>query len=123
MPLIPETDQEYLDSKQFNYELSQYGPEIHLILKQWGFPPAYNPREGDVLIRILPGYPMTPLDMFWTYPDIRLANGSWPAASEVHENLGGRNWQRWSRHTAWRPGIDDLRSFLTSVIAEINKGI
>jgi len=63
---------------------------------------------------------MTPWDMFWVSPTIRLRTGTYPPASETFETFLGRTWQRFSRHLpSWRPGIDSLRSFLPLVLAEL----
>lgn len=123
MPLIPQSDEEYLKQRGFDYQLKPAGSEVHLVIKDWPFPDAYSVRTAEILIRILPGYPGSPLDMFWTIPDVRLASGAWPQAAEVHEIHDGRNWQRWSRHTEWRAGIDNLRTFITGMTMEINRGI
>jgi Prokaryotic E2 family E len=125
MPLIPHGDEEYLRERGFDYQLKQVGQEVSLVLQNRPFPQAYNPRSADVLIRIPPGYPLSQLDMFWTSPDIKLAaSGAWPQAADVHETYDGTNWQRWSRHTPeWRAGVDNLRTFITAITAEINRGI
>ncbi len=124
MALIPKADEDFLHEKQFNYELNQAGSEIHLVFREYSFPSTYTPTKADLLIIIPPAYPMAALDMFWTFPDVKLANGAWPQASEHHETKpDGRNWQRWSRHIEWRSGVDTLRSFIAAVISEINKGI
>jgi hypothetical protein len=124
MPLIPQSDEDYLDDRAFDYELNKVENEVYLVLRQWPFPEAYAPRVADVLIRILPGYPLSPLDMFWTSPDVKLVNGAWPQAADVHENHAGQVWQRWSRHTQeWRAGIDNLRTFITAIKMEINRGL
>ena len=124
MPIIPQGDEDYLKERSFDYQLKQAGGEIHLVLRDWAFPAAYNPRSADLLIRIPAGYPLSQLDMFWTFPDIKLASGGWPQAAEVHEINDGRNWQRWSRHTQeWRAGVDNLRTFITAVTMEINRGV
>lgn len=124
MPLIPQSDEDYLKDRAFDYQLRQVGSEVHLIIRNWPFPESYSPRAADILIRIMPGYPLNQLDMFWTSPDVRLANGAWPQAAEVHESYEGRIWQRWSRHTQeWRAGVDNLRTFMTAVTMEINRGL
>lgn len=125
MALIPERDEEYLKGKGFRYDLTQAGAETHLVMHDWPFPSAYNVRTADLLIRIPAGYPMTALDMFYTFPTIMLATGGYPAGSQQMENHNGRTWQRWSRHHAsgWRPGVDDLRTFITAMVVEIQKGI
>ena len=121
--MIPQEDERFLREKAYPYEVRQVGSEIHVVLKTWPFPATYVPQQADVLIRLLPGYPMTPIDMFWTSPDIKLANGAWPLSSSTYETHGGRTWQRWSRHTEWRSGVDTLRTFITAMNAEINRGI
>lgn len=123
MALIPESEERYLQDKQFQYEIKQVGPEIHLILHAWPFPEAYTPTTADVLIRIPPGYPMAQLDMFYTNPTIMRTTGAFPEACQNMETHGDRTWQRWSRHHPWRSGIDNLRTFITAMTVEINKGI
>ncbi len=123
MALIPENDEEYLKQKGFDYEIKQDGAETHVTLKAWVFPEVYTPRTADILIRLMPGYPLTPVDMFWTTPDIRLASGGYPQAADVHETPGGGRWQRWSRHNQWRAGVDDLRTFIRAMAEEIKRGI
>lgn len=124
MALIPPEDEDYLKKREGQYELKEAGSDIHLVLKNWPFPEAYSPRSADILIIIPAGYPNAGLDMFWTYPDIKLVNGGWPTAAEYHKAYGDRTWQRWSRHYhGWRAGVDDLRSFIRSMEQEINLGI
>ncbi len=125
MALIPKSDEDYLREKGFDFEIKQEGNEVHVVLRNWKLSSVYTPTTADVLIRLLPNYPSTQLDMFWTIPDVKLAStGSWPTAAAEHETYGGRSWQRWSRHTPeWRPGIDSLRTFITAISAEINRGI
>lgn len=124
MALLPQSDEDYLKDRGFDYQLKQVGSEIYLIIKGWSFPAAYTPNSADLLIRIQPGYPLTQLDMFWTIPDVKLKSGPWPQAAEVHETYDGKSWQRWSRHTPeWRAGVDNLRTFITAVTTEINRGL
>jgi hypothetical protein len=125
MSLVPQKDDLYLRERGFNYELKQLSNEVHLVIRGWEFPPAYNPRTADVLIRIPPTYPLNKLDMFWTLPDVKLAaTGAWPEASAEHETHDGRTWQRWSRHVEeWRPGVDSLRTFIAAITNEISRGV
>jgi hypothetical protein len=123
MSLIPVRDEEFLKASGFEFELTQPG-DIHLVLKGWDFPEAYSPGKADILIVIPPGYPMTPLDMWWTSPTVKLGNGALPQASEHHQRYGERQWQRWSRHyQPWRAGVDDLRSFIAAMNKEILLGV
>lgn len=123
--LLPEIDREFLIAKEYTFDVHPNGGEIHLIIRAFAFPSIYVPTSADLLILVPAGYPNSQLDMFWTYPDIKLANGSWPAQAEHHETRGDRSWQRWSRHSPqpWRPGVDCLKTFMASVRKEIAKGM
>ncbi len=122
MPLIPEDDIEFLKEKEFDYELLQSDKEIHLIIHRFPFGP-YAPKEADILIRLLSGYPQTAVDMFYTIPDVKLPSGSFPQNCNQHVTVGNKLWQQWSRHLTWRSGVDSLRNFIAAVSAEISKGI
>jgi hypothetical protein len=74
------------------------------------------------MIRIPQQYPITPLDMWYCDPPIRIAaTGQFALASEVMEPHLGRTWQRFSRHlnNGWRPGVDSLRSFFALIQSEL----
>lgn len=123
--LLPESDREYLDEKELAYEVIPAGGELLLIIHETTFPEAYTPRTADLLIVIPAGYPNAQLDMFWTQPDVKQVSGAWPDRSDQHQDYAGKSWQRWSRHfqQAWRPGVDCLRTFISSVRMEIAKGV
>ena len=121
--LLPESDREFLDEKGYDFSLSQVGGNTHLIIHQVELTEAYTPRVVDLLIMIPPGYPNANVDMFWTRPVVTLANGAVPRATEHRQTYEDVEWQRWSRHIAWRAGVDDLRSFLTAAKRELSKGI
>jgi hypothetical protein len=83
---------------------------------------GFAPSPIDLMVRIPPQYPLTPLDMWYCDPAIRIAStGQFAVASEATESHAGRNWQRFSRHLngTWRPGVDSLRSFFTHIQREL----
>ena len=123
--LLLDGDRDYLDSKGLNYEVAPNGGGLLLVVYDFQLPEMYNPKAVHLLVIIPAGYPNACPDMFWTIPDVKLQNGSFPRAAEHHEVHGGRNWQRWSRHFTgrWRAGIDNMRSYFASVRAELRKGI
>lgn len=120
---LPENDIEFLAEKGYHYQLVVNGSGWYLIISHFPIPEAYLPFEADLLINIVAGYPNNPLDMFWTIPDVKLVNGNWPNAGDVHETHNGLTWQRWSRHYTWRPGVDNLRTFISAINRELVKGI
>jgi Prokaryotic E2 family E len=83
---------------------------------------GFSPPKTDLMIRVPPQYPMTPLDMWYCDPPIRIAaTGQFAQASEVMENFLGRSWQRFSRHLngTWKPGLDSIRSFFVFIQREL----
>ncbi|MFZ0819851.1 MAG: E2/UBC family protein [Candidatus Acidiferrales bacterium] len=121
--LLPESDIEYLNLKEFKCELRVHGSDIHLIIDEFELPAAYTPRNCRLLLKLPAGYPNTNPDMFWTRPDIRLTSGEFPVAANVQETFVDGNWQRWSRHTnTWRSGVDNIQSKLRAVRTELDKG-
>ena len=118
--LIPESDRDFLVEKEYTFQLIPEQGSVHLILQNIPFSEKFNPRFADILIMIPVGYPTAPLDMFWTFPEITLANGAAPETTEMRQEFHGKNWQRWSRHGAWRPGVDNLRTFIKAMRKEID---
>ena len=120
--LIPAIDTEYLTSKGFTFEIIPENGTILLIIKDFPLSSAYIPHIADLLIILPAGYPNTALDMFWTFPDVKLKNGNWPLKAEEHGKYNDIVWQRWSRHGTWRSGVDTLQNYITTVRKEIDKG-
>jgi hypothetical protein len=119
-----ESDEQYLESKRYEYEVEVQGNMLHLIIRNFPFPKAYSVEKADVLIRIPAGYPNSQLDMFWTSPKVSLAGGGIPNRANVDQNFGGKSWQRWSRHwqAPWRPGVDGVDTFIGSIHNELQRG-
>jgi hypothetical protein len=123
--LLPEADRDSLSATGYDYTIDRVGEQVHVVIRNFPLP-RYNPQCADLLIIVPNGYPNAKLDMFWTFPDVSLPNGDIPLTANVHEQLGGRNWQRWSRHIAdgkWRSGVDNLRTYMTTVKTELAKGL
>jgi hypothetical protein len=122
--LLPEIDIEFLDDKCYNFDIEEVGGNLRLILHEFELPEFYLPRKVDLLIKIPAGYPNASLDMFYTKPEVRLAsNNNRPTTADVYEP-DTPDWQRWSRHNAqWRSGVDNLRTYLAAIRAELSKGI
>lgn len=120
---IPGEDIDYLKSQGYKYDFVSHDKVIHLIIREFPIPDAhYNVSATDMLIVIPAGYPDTRLDMFWTYPYVTLKNGGIPLKTEHRSDLHGISWQGWSRHGEWRPGVDNFKTFIRSIIIELNKG-
>lgn len=121
---LPAQDAAFLAERKYNSELHpDAGGGAFLIIKRFDVSGGgFTPTATDLLIRIPPQYPMTPLDMWYCDPPIRIAaTGQYAAASEVMETHMNRTWQRFSRHLngTWKPGIDSIRSFFVFIQREL----
>lgn len=122
---LPAKDAAFLAERGYTSELQ---PDIQggafLVIKNFDVSAGgFVPPVTDLMIRIPPQYPMTPLDMWYCYPPIRIATtGQFAIASEVMETFMGRTWQRFSRHLhgTWKPGIDSIRSFFVFIQRELH---
>lgn len=124
LDLLLDPDREFLERMGWEVDVSRIAPqnEIQIIVRKFLFPPKYSPSEADLLVRQPSGYPMAPMDMFWTRPDVVLvATGVKPQAADQYEEYQGLRWQRWSRHTTWRPNIDMLENFMGSILTELRR--
>lgn len=123
--LLPDADRAFLLEKGYDFQVHRGSNELLVVIRDYELPATYSPRIVELMVVVPAGYPNAALDMFWTYPDVRLASGGWPIQAEHHQEYLGRNWQRWSRHfkNPWRPGIDSIRTFIVSVRGEINRGV
>jgi len=123
--LLSASDLVYLQEKHYVFDAAIFGGWVHLIIKDYELPAVYVPRNTNLLLRLPPNFPMAKPDMFWMFPHVRLTNGSYPHTANVFDvQYQGNQWQRWSRHFSnWRPGTDDLRSYLGTIHSELQKGI
>lgn len=134
---LPEEDVAYIIEgvKAGTITVAKLGSEVHVVFKEFQLPPdLYVPATTNLLVKLIPPYPNSNPDMFWTLPHVKRAGGAWPDRCEVfhvpapsgHEAAyAGASWQQWSRHfpsTEWRPNIDNLRTYMARVRLELKKG-
>jgi hypothetical protein len=119
---LPPADAAFLAERGIAYTVVMDGPMTCVILPDRPVPPGYNRTSVDLLLRLPPGFPDVPPDMWWVDPALQLAGGGVVEATQLTELYLDRSWQRWSRHFApgqWRPGIDNLESFLARIRGEM----
>lgn len=112
-PLLDE-DLERLREQGFDYDLLFALPEIGIVVRQVMLREgAFSKPATDMLLKTTTLYPQSEMDMFWVEPDLVLASGAEPAASNVEVHFE-RTWRRfsWHRNCPWVPGRDDLLSHL-----------
>jgi hypothetical protein len=136
--VLPEDDQEYLRENSIIHELlaEQDGGAVRRGVRFPGFIFAgdlVTSSDGvlvpcnavDLMVLIPDGYTTTPLDSFYTSPRLKRPDGGDPVAATGNTAMFGQTWQFWSRHLSreeWRPGIDNLRTFLSYIRGELKAG-
>lgn len=119
---LPATDVEYLGNRSTDHRVASEANMTCVLLPGFDLPSGYDRSKSDLLLRLNPGYPDVPPDMWWFDPPIRRADGRPIEAADVLEDHLGRSWQRWSRHFnsgQWRSGIDTLESFIALIRREL----
>lgn len=121
--LLPERDINYLAERGLASEVTTDQGMTCLVVKDWPLPAGLSPRQADMLLRLAPGYPDIPPDMWWFSPQVTCGSGNPIQGTQVTEGYLGRTWQRWSRHLppgAWRSGVDGLESFFAVIRANLS---
>lgn len=121
--MLPTADSGYLADRYPDHQVREDGGMICVLLPNWKVPDGYQQDKTDLLLRLSPGYPDVPPDMWWCDPGLVLLNGSAPEATQSIELYLERHWQRWSRHFLqpgqWCSLLDSLESYLAKVRAEM----
>lgn len=121
---LPAIDLKYLQERDIKHSVTNEGNMTCIVLPEYCLPAGLNMARSDLLLRLSPGYPDVPPDMWWFSPALMRADGRQIEATQAIEHYLGRQWQRWSRHFnqgQWRPGIDCLESFLALIRREIER--
>ena len=112
-PVLDE-DLQRLRDQGFDYELLVDPPEIGIVVRNVPLSDGvFTQTLTDILLKTTQLYPQSEMDMFWVDPELRLASGAEPLASNPELHFG-RAWRRfsWHRNCAWIPGRDDLLTHL-----------
>lgn len=121
---LPDKDVAFLREREYEWEVvPDPAGSFCVVVRRFAVDVGgFTPSETDLMIRVPSGYPMTPLDMWYCDPPIRIqSTGQFATASDVFEDHIDRRWQRFSRHLngRWRPGVDGLRSFFALIQREL----
>jgi hypothetical protein len=121
---LPADDRTYLEARGQPFQVVSEASMICVVFSGFSLPIGYDPPHSDLLLRLSPGYPDVPPDMWWFSPAVRLADGRSIPATDSNEQHLGRTWQRWSRHFnggQWQSGVDSLESFLALIRKELQR--
>jgi hypothetical protein len=123
---LPRSDIAYLDERGIVHEIVPESGMLCVVMPQWPLPSGLDRGAADLLLRLCPGYPDVPPDMWWFSPAVHLANGTALPATSVMETYLGRQWQRWSRHFTngqWQSGVDGLASYLALIRHDLARSV
>jgi hypothetical protein len=108
--LLPD-DEKFLEDYGLPWETILDGSQWVLIHE---FPTheGYNHRRVIAAIRVETGYPNNELNMVYFFPALARKDGRKIGATEATQAIGGKTYQRWSRHRTaenpWKIGRDNL---------------
>ena len=123
---LPHLDVNYLNERGLTHQVATESGMTCVVMPQWPLPSGFDRNVSDLLIRLSPGYPDVPPDMWWFSPHFNLKNGQALPATDVVESHLGRSWKRWSRHFnngQWQSGIDGLESFLALIRQDLVRSV
>lgn len=121
---LPASDQGRLVERGADFTVATDANMLCVTIRSFALPSGYDRAHADLLLRLSPGYPDIPPDMWWFFPAVKRASGTPIPATESQETYLGQTWQRWSRHLQpgqWKSGIDGLESYLALIRSELEK--
>jgi hypothetical protein len=120
--MLKDSDRQHLEENGWQFSTYPHGEGEILVIAGYELLAGYEPQTVELLIEVPSTYPDGKLDMWWVYPVVVFERTKQePPGAQVRQAFAAyepepdRQWQRFSRHPEWRPGVDDLRSFLRSL--------
>src|SRR5215475_4563690 len=96
--MLPSIDQAYLEARAPGSTVLLDGGMICVVFPSFLLPVGFTQPTADLLLRLSPGYPDVPPDMWWFCPAVQRIDGQVIPATEARQVHLGRTWQRWWRH-------------------------
>jgi hypothetical protein len=121
---LPQLDLDFLNERGGEHSVTLEAGMVCVVLSEFTLPPGYVNPAASLLLRLNPGFPDVPPDMWWFDPPVRRTDGVIVPATEHQETHLGKTWQRWSRHLnqgQWRSGIDRLENFVGLIRSELSR--
>ena len=120
--MLPQIDMDHLQQRAPGHAVSSDGGMICVLIPNFPLGPGFDRPQSDLLLRLSPGYPDVPPDMWWFDPPVRRTDRAEIPATQTREHHIRREWQRWSRHLRpgqWHSGVDSLETYLAVVRREL----
>ena len=121
--MLPPIDHQLLSAREPGHSVCTEAGLVCVLIPRFELPLGFSESTSDLLIRLSPGYPDVPPDMWWFDPAIRRTDGQEIPCTQSMERYLGREWQRWSRHLTagqWRSGVDSLESYIAIIRRELD---
>ena len=111
-------------SADYSIEVCEDGGVINLVFDTYSIPGGFSMSETSLLLRLPASYPNGKPDMFWTEPELTLADGRVPRQADQIQSFLGKSWRRFSWHLSqWNPGRDNLYTYLEFVNMRLAKEV
>jgi hypothetical protein len=118
-----DVDEAYLNSLGYHWETVTEGAARWLLINNYQIPVGYTSRSVVLALLVPLTYPTAQIDMFYTYPALKLASGRPIAATQPTANIRKLGFGGWSRHRAWNPAVDNVITQLALVESAIAREI
>ena len=82
---LPRSDVVYLNERAVAHEIASESGMTCVVMPRWPLPGGFDLDVSDLLIRLSPGYPDVPPDMWWFSPPVHLKSGQDLPATNVIE--------------------------------------
>jgi hypothetical protein len=112
---LPEDDEESLNALGIPWETFREGSNQWLLLHEVRFREGFNHATGSVAVQIPPSYPTSGLDMAYFFPHLTRLDGKPIGQTQCQQVIDGKQWQRWSRHYTWVPGVHGVSTHIVLI--------
>jgi hypothetical protein len=112
---LPEDDEESLNALGIPWETIREGSNQWLLLHEVRFREGFNHTTGSVAVQIPPSYPTSGLDMAYFFPHLTRLDGKPIGQTQCQQAIDGKQWQRWSRHYTWVPGVHGVSTHIVLI--------
>ena len=106
-------DARALDALGLPWEAIRWGPSRWVLIHNHPIPAGYNHATAQAALR-LDTYPPGIIDMVYFDPPLARADGK-TINNLSTLKIDNRDFQQWSRHYTWRPGVDTLASHIRRI--------
>ena len=85
-----EVDIAFLDERGIAHKIAVESGMTCIVIPDWQIPEGFDRPAADLLVRLTPGYPDVPPDMWWFDPQVLTADGAVLDRTNHFESYLGR---------------------------------